>query len=97
MEIPSWLGSEGDAESRYVSSLFLGSDIYWWKRRHSANAFKCQSHYFPRTSVSLWLEILLQIGKIIYMDIISANERGNRPGGKGNFPRIKEEGTKNEK
>lgn len=40
---------------------------------------------FPRTSVSLRLEILLQISKIIYLDIISANERGDRPGRKGTF------------
>ena len=97
MEIPSWLGAEGDAESRYASSLFLGNAIYWWKRRYRANASKCQKHWFPGTSVSLWLEILLQISKIIYLDIISANERGDRQGGKGTFPRIKEEGTRNEK
>lgn len=31
----------------------------------------------------------------MYLDIIRPNERGDEPGGKGTFLRIKEEGTKN--
>lgn len=90
-------GVRGRCRKQRCSQLVAGEYHLLVEKKVFCQCIQCQKHHFPRTSVWLWLEISLQISKIIYLDIISANERGDRPQGKGTFPRIKEEGTKNDK
>lgn len=81
MEMPSQLRSEGAAEGWQAPSSFLGIAIYWWKRNF-ASASYARSAGLPDfgtmlAKVLLHLQCALQAGTIMYLDMVSAGERGD--------------------